>query len=107
MATHRAGSGVKRSVNILHKQDPIFYSPDNTDTHNNVRMTIFDNIRLTLDGILQMTYADLAIYHLFSHMVTLDETAPVRYPNVGRLYHSVGQQPHITKWVKERPHDII
>ena len=54
-----------------------------------------------------MTYADLAIYHLFSHMVTLDETAPVRYPNVGRLYHSVGQQPHIAKWVKERPHDII
>ena len=68
---------------------------------------IFSNTHTHTHTSQQVTYADLEIYHLFSHMLAHDQTALERYPHVTQLYHSVQQLPHISQWVRERPNDAI
>lgn len=58
--------------------------------------------------ISQLTYADLAIYHLFSHMVSdYDDRALAQFPHLAVLHQSVENLPNIARWLQERPQDLI
>ena len=93
--THTLHTHTHTHTSPLHTHTHPLY----THTHTHTHYTHYTHI--------QVTYADLAVYHLFAHVVNRDDTTLSRFPALARLHRSIESLPNIAKFLHERPHDMI
>lgn len=53
--------------------------------------------------IMQLTYADFAVYLLYNYVVANVPGAQQQYPALAKLKKNVETLPRIAKWIKQRP----
>ena len=61
----------------------------------------------SLPSSSQLTYADLALLTPFSFLTTKVESASSDYLYLSKLCSNVENLPTISKWLKERPEDMV